>query len=180
MKKRILFGIFACSAIILVVWLVGLAEHPAQVVSTQYNFSASFPDSPTVTTATNDEGLPKTTWTLKHDHVNWVEFFQVSATCYHEVLDPEKEFTGADQDPVLVLNGLKVVGSKQFQMTALETGRSLPAYSRETQGIGNDNTGQLFLHKSILDGHCMIDAGARADNNYGPATLFMESVKILK
>jgi hypothetical protein len=167
-------------AVGLAVWFVGLPERSTQIVSSQYNFSVSFPDAPTVTTESNDEGLPKTMWVLKHDHMNWVEYFQVSGTCYHETLDPEKEFPGADQDPVLVLNGLEVVDSKQFQLTALETGRSLPAFSRVTKGIGNDNKGELCLHKSILDGQCMIDAGARADNNYGPASLFIESVKILK
>jgi hypothetical protein len=41
------------------VWLVGLPEHPYQLVSHDYNFSAAFPDTQEITNRVNDEGLPK-------------------------------------------------------------------------------------------------------------------------
>lgn len=149
---------------------------PFQLISRQYNLSASFPGEPAVSTSVNDEGLPKTTWTLKHDHVTWVEYYELSATCYNEILSPEKEFVGSDDDPVLALNGIKVVKSDRFTVQALETGRQLPAYSR----ISNATDGIMQGHRVILDGHCMIDVGARIDHNVGPSSLFMESVKILR
>jgi hypothetical protein len=72
MKKVIV--VIAVAAIVgLGVWLVGLSEHPYQLVSHDYNFSAAFPDTPEVTNSVNDEGLPKVEWVLKHDHGSWVE-----------------------------------------------------------------------------------------------------------
>jgi hypothetical protein len=129
MKKVIIVA--ATAAIVgLGVWFVGLPEHPYQLISHDYNFSAAFPDTPEVTHSVNDEGLPKVEWVLKHDHATRVEYFQVSATCYNEVLDPDKEFGGADAVPTLALNGVTVLKSARISVQALETGRDLPAYTR--------------------------------------------------
>jgi hypothetical protein len=176
MKKIIILGAIAVVAGG-VIWSVGLPEHPYQLVSEQYNFSASFPDTPTIKQSINDEGKPKTEWTVKHDHGNWVEYYQVSGTCYDEVLDPAKEFGGADDDPTLLLNGVKVLKSERYMVHALKTGKELPAFSRVSKDTA---TGNVMSHFVILDGHCMIDAGARIDRNEGPASLFMGNIKMLK
>jgi hypothetical protein len=173
MKKVI---VLAAAVIIgLGIWL-GLPEHPYQLVSHDYNFSAAFPDTPQVTHSVNDEGLPKVLWVLKHDHGNRVEYFQVSASCYKEVLDPDQEF-GGDTDPALALNGVTVLKSARISVKALETGRDLPAYTRMSK---DGPTGNIMAHTVILDNHCMIDFGSRVDKNEGAASLFMENVKILK
>jgi len=175
--KIVILSAVALLVLVAAIWLFGLPEHPTQIVSKTYNFSAYFPDTPVVETSVSDEGTPSSTWTVKHDHGTWVEYFQVSATCYKEVLDPAKEFDGADADPVLVLNGVKVLRSEHISAHDLETSREFPAYSRLSQDTG---TGNIMSHVVIIDGRCMIDAGARMDKNEGPASLFMSSVKILK
>ena len=139
-------------------------EHRFQIVSTHYNFSAAFPDVPTVSTEINDEGLNKHLWTVKRDHGTRAEYFAVSATCYNEVLDPAKELDDALQ-------------SERTQVKALATGRELPAFFRSTKDTA---TGSVILHKLILDSHCVIDAGARAGRNEEAASRFMQSVSILK
>src|SRR5260221_5735526 len=161
MKKIIILGLIAV-VVGIVIWRVGLPEHHYQLVSEQYNFSASFPDTPEITQSVNDEGKPKMEWLVKHDHGNWVEYYQVSGTCYDEVLDPAKEFGGADDDPTLLLNGVKVLKSEKFMVHALKTGKELPAFSRVSQDTATSN---IMSHLVILDGHCMIDAGARIDRN---------------
>ena len=177
--KKILIVITVISAVAIgaLIWLVGLPEKPYQLISQEYNLSASFPDTPTVTQSVNDEGRPKTEWTVKHDHGTWVEYYDVSATCYEEVLDPAKEFGGADDDPTLALNGVKVLKSEKTTVHALKTGRELPAFSRISQDIP---TGNILSHFVVLDGHCVVDAGARINRNEGPAALFMENIKMLK
>src|SRR5439155_23270949 len=127
-------------AVASIVWLAK-REHCFQIVSTYYNFSAGFPDVPTVSTDINDEGLNKHLWTVKRDHGTWAEYFAVSATCYNEVLDPAKELDDALQ-------------SERTQVKALATGRELPAFFRSTKDTA---TGSVILHKLILDRHCMID-----------------------
>jgi hypothetical protein len=178
MKKVII--VVATGAIvalgILLGGLPGLPKHPYQLVSHDYNFSAAFPDTPEVTHSVNDEGLPKVEWVLKHDHGTWAEYFRVSATCYNEVLDPDKEF-GGDADPALALNGVTVLKSARISVQALETGRDLPAYTRVSKDAP---TGNIMAHTVILDNHCMIDSGSRVNKNEGAASLFMENVKILK
>jgi len=153
-------------------------EHRFQIVSTHYNFSAAFPDVPTVSTEINDEGLNKQLWTLKRDHGTWAEYFVVSATCYKEALDPTKELDSADSQPGAgSQNGIEVLQSERTQVRALETGRELPAFFRSTKDTA---TGSVIFHKLILDRYCLIDAGARADKNVGAASLFMQSVSIFK
>ena len=152
-------------------------EHRFQIVSTHYNFSAAFPDAPTVSTEINDEGLNKQLWTLKRDHGTWAEYFVVSATCYKEALDASKEFDGADSNPVWPPSGLRVLQSGRTQMRALKTSRELPAFIHSTKETA---TGVVMLHKLILDKHCIIDAGARTERDERAASLFMESVSILK
>lgn len=178
MKKAIpiVLGVFIV-CICLAIWVFGLPEHPTQVVSQEYNFSAAFPDKPTVKKEINDEGLLKTTWTVKHDHGTWAEYFEISATCYAEVLDPDKEFEGADDDPTLVLNGVRAIKSERATFHAVETGRALAAFARVSSDA---NTGMLVLHTAILDGRCWIDAASRADRDAGPATAFIASVKMLR
>ncbi len=123
MKKFIFAAIVVVGLVIgLLVWFVGLPEHSYQLVSPEYNFSAVFPDTPAVTHSVNDEGLPKTQWTLKHDHGTWTEYFDVSATCYNETLDPAKEFDGADTDPTLALNGIRVLKSGRTKFKRLKPG----------------------------------------------------------
>ena len=175
--KKVVIVVAIAVLVGLGVWLVGLPEHPYQLVSHDYNFSAAFPDTPEVTHSVNDEGLPRVEWVLKHDRGTRVEYFQVSATCYKEVLDPDKEFGGADADPTLALNGVIVLESARKTVQALETGRSLPAYTRMSK---DSPTGNIMAHTVILDNHCMIDFGSRVDKNEGAASLFMGSVKILK
>ena len=129
MNKFILAAIVVAGSLVgLFVWFVGLPEHSYQLVSPEYNFSAVFPDTPPVTNGINDEGLPKTEWTLKHDHGTWTEYFNVSVTCYTETLDLAKEFDGADTDPALALNGVKILTSGRTAVEAVETGRELPAF----------------------------------------------------
>lgn len=165
-------------AVGLILWL-GLPEKPYQLVSQEYNFSAAFPDTPTVAQTTNDEGKPKTEWAVKHDHMTWTEYYIASATCYEEVLEPVKEFDNADADPALALNGIKVLQSNRLTISALKTGRELQAYSRVSQETA---TGVILIHRTILDRHCMIDATARVDKgkNEGPAASFILGVKILQ
>lgn len=177
MKKLIIGSVAVVLILGLLVWFVGLPEHSYQLVSPEYNFSAAFPDTPAVTHSINDEGLPKTEWTLKHDHGTWTEYFDISATCYHETLDPAKEFDGADAEPALALNGIKILTSGRTTVQALETGRELPAFARMSEEAA---TKIVWAHKVILDGHCMIDYSARMDKNEGPASLYMGNVKILK
>jgi hypothetical protein len=177
MKIKIAVVLAISLVVGLFVWFVGLPEHSYQLVSREYNFSAAFSDTPAVSHSQNDEGLPKTQWTLKHDHGTWTEYFDISATCYNETLDPAKEFDGADADPTLILNGIHVLKSGRTTIQAVETGRELPAYSRMTEETA---TKTLMAHNVILDGHCMIDYGARMNRNEGPASLYMGSVKILK
>jgi len=60
MKKiLIVITVIAAVAIGAVIWLVGLPEKPYQLISQDYNLSASFPDTPTVTRSVNDEEDPK-------------------------------------------------------------------------------------------------------------------------
>lgn len=178
MRKLIIGALLAGALLLgLLIWFVGLPEHAYQLVSPEYNISALFPDKPSVLHSVNDEGLPKTVWTIKHDHGTWTEYFELSATCYNEVLDPAKEFEGADVDPALALNGIRVIESGRTTVQALETGRELQAFAR----ISEDSRNKAVLaHKVILDGHCMIDYSARMDKNEGAAALFMGGVKILK
>jgi len=153
-------------------------EHRFRIVSKYYNFSAGFPDVPTVSTDINDEGLNKHLWTVKRNHGTWAEYFVVSATCYKEALDPTKELDSADSQPGAgSQNGIEVLQSERTQVRALETGRELPAFFRSTKDTA---TGSVIFHKLILDRYCLIDAGARADKNVGAASLFMQSVSILK
>ena len=50
MKKFIFGAVVIVSLVVgLLVWFVGLPEHPYQLVSPEYNFSALFPDTPAVT-----------------------------------------------------------------------------------------------------------------------------------
>lgn len=177
MKRFFILLIFL--VIVVVVGLRWLIDRPKpyQLISKQYNLSVGFPEQPTIETSVNDEGLPKTDWKVRHDRVTYVEFYDVSATCYNEELRPEKEFVGADNDPVLALNGVKVLKSERMTVQALETGRELPAYSRVSQDTA---TGNIMGHRVILDGHCMIDSGVRIDHNAGPASLFLESIKMLR
>ena len=178
MKIKVITGVLAIGLVVgSIVWFVGLPEHSYQLVSREYNFSAAFPDTPAVSHNQNDEGLPKTEWTLKHDHGTWTEYFDVSASCYNETLDPAKEFGGADADPTLILNGIRVLRFGRTTIQTVETGRELPAYSLMTEDTA---TKILMAHNVILDGHCMIDYGARVDLNEGPASPYMGSVKILK
>jgi hypothetical protein len=151
-------------------------EHRFQIVSTHYNFSAAFPDVPTVSTEINDEGLKQQLWTLKREHGTWAEYFVVSATCYNEVLDAAKEFDGADSTPALAV-AQRVLQSGWTQVRALETSRELPAFIRSTKETA---TGVIMLHKIILDRQCVVEAGARAEGNERATSLFMQSISILK
>jgi hypothetical protein len=152
-------------------------EHRFQIASTYYNFSAAFPDVPTVSTDINyDEGLKQQLWTLKRDHGTWAEYFVVSATCYKEMSDAAKEFDGAEANPVVTLSGLRVLQSGRTQVRALKTRRELPAFVRSTKETA---TGIIMLHKVILDKRCIVDAGARAERNDSAASLFVQSVNIL-
>ena len=180
MKTRIIIAILAgiIAAAITFTWL-GSPEKQYQLVSQEYNFSAAFPDTPTVTQTTNDEGKAKTEWAVKHDHITWTEYYTLSATCYDETLDPAKEFDNADTDPTWVLNGIKVLQSNRLTISALKTGRELQAFSRVSQ---DTTTGNILLHRTILDGRCMIDATARVDKGKteGQAASFILSVKIVQ
>jgi hypothetical protein len=151
-------------------------EHHFQVVSAYYNFSAAFPDVPTVSTEINDDGLKQQLWTLKRDHGAWAEYFVVSATCYKEVLDAAKGFDDADSTPGLAV-GQRALQSGRTQVRALESNRELPAFVRSSKETA---TGIVMLHKVILDKHCIVDAGARAQRNERAASLFVQSVSILK
>jgi hypothetical protein len=93
-----------------------------------------------------------------------------------EVLDAAKEFDDADSTPGFAV-GQRVLQSGRTQVRALESSRELPAfirYSKETA------TGVVMLHKLILDKQCIVDAAARAERNERAASLFVQSVSILK
>jgi hypothetical protein len=96
--------------------------------------------------------------------------------CYKEVLDAAKEFEGADSTPALAV-GQRVLQSGRTQVRALQSSRELPAFIRSTKETA---TGVVMLHKMILDKHCIVDAGARAERNERAASLFVQSVSILK
>jgi hypothetical protein len=152
-------------------------EHRFQIASTYYNFSAAFPDVPTVSTDINyDDGLKQQLWTLKRDHGTGAEYFVVSATCYKEMSDAATEFDEAEANPVVTLSGQQVLQSGRTQVRALKTRRELPAFVRSTKETA---TGIIMLHKVILDKSCIVDAGARAERNDRAASLFVQSVNIL-
>jgi hypothetical protein len=134
------------------------------------------PEPPTKTTLTNDEGLPVTYWEVKHTGVTAAEFYSVTQSCYREVLNPEDELE--PNDALLLLNGIKRIERRRFEIAAKETGRKVPALFSATQ---ETSTGVVIKAVHVADGHCLITVDARLNpNNAGEVALFLGSVTIFK
>ena len=140
------------------------------------NFSVWMPEAPTKTISTNDEGMPETVWEVKHTGITTAEFYSVKQSCYHEVLSPDNELT--PNDALLVLNGIKPVEHRRFEIVAKETGRKVPSLFSSTREYA---TGVVINNVHVVDGHCLISVGARLNSdNVGTVAQFIGSVSIFK
>jgi hypothetical protein len=140
------------------------------------NFSVWLPEAPVKTTSTNDEGLPQTKWEEKHTGLTTAEYYIVSLSCYHEVLNPKDELTS--NDALLLANGIKAVENRPFDIVAKQTGRSVPALFASTREYA---TGILINNVYVVDGHCLISVGARRNSdNVGTVAQVIGSVTVFK
>src|ERR1700676_2975298 len=125
----------ACLALLAAILLVaGCGKDTSyRLVSEKYNFSVEFPEKPTEETKINDEGLPKSRWAVSHEKIVAKDYFTAEATTYKEILNPDDELV--PNEPLLALNGIKMVEHNRIKLKARETGREVDAMqtlSKET------------------------------------------------
>jgi len=146
-----------------------------RLVSEKYNFSIEFPEKPNEETKTNDEGLPRSYWQVKHEVLSNKGYFSAEATSYKEVLKADDELV--PNEALLALNGVKMMEHRRFKMTAKETGREVDAMQTVTQETA---TGTTISSIYVVDGHNMISVTARTNEDPGKSALYLGSLTILK
>lgn len=140
------------------------------------NFSVWMPEVPAKTTSTNDEGLPQTKWEVKHTGLTTAEYYAVTLSCYHEVLKPEDELE--PNEALLIVNGIKPIEKRRFDIVAKQTGRKVPALFSATREYA---TGVVMNNVHVVDGHCLISVGARLNSdNAGTVAQVTSSMTIFK
>ncbi len=169
-KVRATFLIFALSLL----FAACNSSKPQFVVGD--NFSVWMPETPAKATATNDEGLPETTWEVKHTGITTAELYSARLSCYHEVLNSNDELES--NEGLLALNGIKSIERRRFDIVAKQTGRHVPAMFSATQ---ETRTGIVMNNVHVVDGHCLISVGARLNSdNAGTVAQVIGSVTIFK
>ena len=161
---------------IIVLFAVACSADPYPLVRRDYNFSIRFPENPTAKTTVNDEGGTTMEWTVVRKHLNYADYYDVRASCYSEVLNTDDELTS--NDALLAMNGISVLESRRFVVTARETGREVPALARTTKSV---DSSEVISNIHAVDGHCLITVGTRINpGTAGESAQFLASFQFLK
>jgi hypothetical protein len=146
-----------------------------RLVSEKYGFSVQFPEKPVGQTSTNDEGLPQSSWQVNNEKIVAKDYYTAHATSYKEILDPDNELV--PNEPLLALNGVKMLEHRRFKLRAPATAREVDAMAITSKEL---STGATISSIYVVDGHNMISVSVRTNDDPGKAALYLGSFTLLR